>query len=280
MALFNDLLVVVRGGGDLASGVVYRLVKAGFPVIVTELAQPLVIRRTVAFASAVFDSQITVEGLTARRVDAIDAISAVLGADQVPVLIDEGGAVIRTLRPVIVVDARVAKRNLDTRPDDAPVVIALGPGFEAGRDCHAVIETNCGHTLGRVIRHGTAEPNTGHPGSVQGFRQERVLRAPAAGYVIGQAAIGDQVTAGAVIARVEDQEVHAPFDGVLRGLIHPAVRVPQGLKIGDVDPRGVREHCFTISDKALAIGGGVIEAVLSAPPVIARLNDGLVGRMD
>jgi len=161
----------------------------------------------------------------------------------------------------------MAKRNLGTTRRDAPLVIALGPGFEAGQDCHAVIETNRGHSLGRVILAGSAEPDTGRPGSVKGHESDRVLRAPAAGFVTSQAAIGDVLHQGDPVAWMGDQPVYTPLDGVLRGLIHPSVPVNPGMKIGDVDPRAVREHCFTISDKALAIGGGVLEAVLSVPQV-------------
>lgn len=270
--LFERVPVVVRGGGDLASGVIYRLVKTGFPVYVTELARPLAIRRTVAFASAVFDSAITVEGLTALR--ATDAVQAqeVLAAGAIPVLVDEDGASLGGLAPLVVVDARMAKRNLGTTRDDARLVIALGPGFEAGKDCHAVIETNRGHTLGRVIWQGAAEPDTGKPGSVKGHVSDRVLRAPAAGLVDPRAAIGDMLRAGQPVGVVNGVPVVAPFDGVLRGLIHPSVPVVPGMKIGDVDPRAVREHCFTISEKALAIGGGVLEAVLSAPALRSALR--------
>jgi xanthine dehydrogenase accessory factor len=271
-ALFSDLLIVVRGGGDLATGVVYRLVKAGFPVIVTELARPLAIRRAVAFASAVFDGQITVEGITARRVESVDEARHLLASSDVPVLVDEEGASLGVVRPAILVDARMAKRNLGTTLGDAPLVIALGPGFEAGRDCHAVIETNRGHNLGRVIWQGAAEPNTSVPGSVQGHIADRVLRAPVDGFVVPHAAIGDSLRAGDMIATMGDEPVCAPFDGALRGLIHPSVPVTRGLKIGDIDPRGVRDHCFSISDKALAIGGGALETILSAPQVRRLLN--------
>lgn len=265
--LFDQVIVLVRGGGDLASGTVYRLAKAGFPVIVTELARPLVIRRAVAFASAIFEDQITIEGLTARRVDRLAEVPAAWAAGEIPVLADEEGTSLDVLRPVVVVDARMAKRNLGTTRRDAPLVVALGPGFEAGQDCHAVIETNRGHSLGRVIWVGSAEPDTGKPGSVKGHESDRVLRAPAAGFVTSQAAIGDALHQGDQVAWVGEQPVYVPFDGVLRGLIHSSVPVKPGMKIGDVDPRAVREHCFTISDKALAIGGGVQEAVLGAPQV-------------
>lgn len=268
--LFESVRVAVRGGGDLASGVIYRLAKAGFPVVVAELARPLVIRRAASFASAVFEGTVQVEGLTARRVDGVDAVPITWAAGEIPLLVDEPGILLRSLCPAVIVDARVAKRNLGTTLNDAPLVIALGPGFEAGRDCHAVIETNRGHDLGRVIWQGAAQPDTGTPGSVQGHTRSRVLRAPAAGLVVPAAAIGDNLLEGQHVAHVGELPILAPFDGVLRGLIHPAVPVVAGMKIGDVDPRGERRHCFTISDKALAIGGGVLEAVLS---VLDRLLD-------
>ena len=260
--------MIVRGGGDLASGVVYRLARAGFPVLVIELERPLAIRRAVAFASAVFEGYVTVEGVTARRIAHTGEIAEARAVGEVPVLVDPDGASIGALQPPVVVDARLAKRNLGTSRLDAPLVIGLGPGFVAGEDCHAVIETNRGHYLGRVIWRGMAEPDTGRPGSVQGRALDRVLRAPCAGTVAPLAAIGDAVRVGGVVAMVGGEAVYAPFDGVLRGLIHPSVPVRAGLKIGDVDPRGVREHCFTISDKALAIGGGVLEAILSAPQLV------------
>jgi xanthine dehydrogenase accessory factor len=188
------------------------------------------------------------------------------------VLVDADGASLPSLDPAVVIDARIAKRNLGTTREDAPLVIALGPGFEAGKDCHAVIETNRGHSLGRVIWHGSAEPNTGRPGSVLDHTSDRVLRAPAEGHVAPQAEIGAQLAGGDLVAMVGALPVYAPFDGVLRGLIHPSVYVPKGMKIGDVDPRGRREHCFSISEKALAIGGGVLEALFSAPQLAGRLS--------
>mgnify|MGYP005839233407 CR=1 FL=1 len=270
--LFRHVPVIVRGGGDLASGVVYRLVKAGFPVLVTEVARPLAIRRTVAFASAVYEGQITVEGVTARLIAGPEEAVACWAAGQVPVLVDPAGESIATLQPVVLIDGRMAKRNLDTAMSDAPLVIALGPGFVAGEDCHAVIETKRGHFLGRVIWRGAAAPDTGRPGSVQGHEADRVLRAPSDGELLALAQIGDAVQAGQVLATVAGQPVHAPFDGVLRGLLHPSVPVTRGMKIGDVDPRGVRAHCFTISEKSLAVGGGVLEAILSAPQLAQVLQ--------
>lgn len=270
--LFSDVLVVVRGGGDLATGVVYRLAKAGFPVIVLELPQPLAIRRAVSLASAVFEGAVDIEGLAGRRVDDPAQARALAVEGAIPVLVDSEGTSLAVLRPPVIVDARMAKRNLGTRQDDALLVVALGPGFEAGVDCHAVIETNRGHRLGRVIWHGSAEPDTGRPGAVQGRVGDRVLRAPAAGTVQPRAAIGDRIAAGSVIATVSGKPVVAPFDGVLRGLIHPSVSVTTNMKIGDLDPRGEPAYCFEISEKSLAIGGGVVEAVLSAPslaPILA-----------
>ncbi len=269
--LFDGVLCLVRGGGDLASGVVYRLAKAGFPVVITELEHPLAIRRAVAYASAVYEGYTTVDGLTARLC-ARAQVPEVITAGEIPVVVDPAGTCLEELRPAVVVDARIAKRNLGTARTDAPLVIGLGPGFTAGDDCHAVIETNRGHFLGHVIWQGSAEPDTGVPGKVGGRSSDRVLRAPADGFVEPQAVIGDHLRSGGRVATVAGLPVMAAFDGVLRGLIHPSVPVTAGMKIGDLDARAVREHCFTISEKALAIGGGVVEAVLSAPQLQALLR--------
>jgi xanthine dehydrogenase accessory factor len=271
--LFADKLLVLRGGGDLATGIAYRLHKAGFPLLVLELERPLVVRRPVALATAVLEQTITVEGLHGQRVETLADGLALAQQGIIPVLVSAelpdwssttmpaGPAEI--VRPTAIIDARMAKRNIDTRIDQAPLVVALGPGFVAGVDCHAVIETMRGHRLGRVIWHGAAQPNTGTPGIVAGKGAERVLRAPTGGVVEWQAAIGDSVTAGSLLGQVAGQPVVAPFDGVLRGLIAPGTTVPANLKIGDLDARNDRNACFTISDKALAIGGGVLEAVLT-----------------
>ena len=260
--MLADILVVVKGGGDLATGVVHRLHRAGMRVMVTELAQPTVIRRAVAVASAVFEGQMEVEGLVARLVESDEGIRADLAEGRVPVIIDPCAEVINRLHPTVVVDAIMAKRNTGTAITDAPIVIGLGPGFTAGVDVHAVIETNRGHHLGRVILSGSAEPHTGVPGPTAGFTAERVLRAPCEGTLIGKRHIGDPVEAGEAVASVAGQPVAANISGVLRGLLADGLSVKAGMKVGDVDPRCVREHCFTISDKARAIGGGVLEAVL------------------
>ncbi len=254
--------VVVKGAGDLATGVAYRLHQSGFTVVMTEVAQPTVVRRSVAFAQAVFDGSTVVEGVHARLARTAEEALAVARAREVAVVVDPDAAVVRRLHPAAVIDAIIAKRNTGTRIGDAPIVVGLGPGFRAGRDVHAVVETNRGHRLGRVILDGEAEPDTGVPAPVDGHSSDRVLRAPADGVFVGKRSIGDEVTAGAIVGYVGDTAVRATFEGCLRGLIETGIRVHQGMKIGDVDPRATLEHCFTISDKALAIGGGVLEAVL------------------
>lgn len=255
-------LVVIKGGGDLASGVAHRLHQAGFQIIITEIAQPTVIRRAVAFAGAVYDGEVTIEGVTARLVTDPAAALAATGRGEIAVLVDPRGEVIAALRPDIVIDATLAKTNLGTTKDQANIVIALGPGFTAGRDVHAVVETQRGHYLGRVIWQGEAAANTGIPGPVMGYAEERVLRAPADGTFKARKAIGDMVTAGETVATVNGVPMKATISGVLRGLLHDGLQVTRGMKAGDVDPRGERDFCFTISDKARAVAGGVLEAVL------------------
>lgn len=266
-------LVLIRGAGDLASGVAYRLVKAGFPVVMTDLEKPLAVRTTVSFGSAIPYLACVIEGVIARRgwLDRLDELTALLNEGIIPVIADPQGESIRVLQPDVVVDGRVAKTNIDTRIDDAPLVVALGPGFSAGVDCHAVVETNRGHHLGRVYWQGSAEPDTGLPAAVNGRERERVLRAPTDGYVTQVMVIGCRVRSGDVLAKVDTTPVIAPFDGVLRGLIDDDTYVTTGMKIGDLDPRARRQYCFTISDKSLSVGGGVLEAILSVPHVRERL---------
>lgn len=258
--LFQDYLTVIRGGGDLATGVAYRLHQAGFPIIVLELAQPLVVRRRVALAAAVLEKQITIENMAGQLVHSMEEAAAVSQTQTIPVLVT---AELPPLMPQIVIDARMAKRNIDTHRDQAPFVVALGPGFTAGKDCHAIVETKRGHSLGRVIWEGSAIPNTGTPGRVGGKGAERVLRAPVGGMIQWQVEIGEHVVEGQVIGRVADRPIAAPFAGVVRGLIAEETAVLAGMKVGDVDPRANRQACFTISDKALAVGGGVMEAILT-----------------
>ena len=260
--------VLIKGAGDLATGSALRLHCAGFPVVMTEVAAPLAVRRTVAFAQAVYDGACQVEGVAAQRATVAE-VRPLWAARTIPVLVDPAAACRAQLQPAVIVDAIMAKQNTGTQRGDAPLVVALGPGFTAGSDCHAVIETQRGHYLGRVIWQGAAIPNTGTPGELPGagVKLSRVLRAPVAGHVQPRFAIGECVPEGAIVATIAAEgqavaEIRAPFAGVLRGLIHPAVHVPAGLKIGDLDPRAERDFCFTVSEKALAIGGGVLEAVL------------------
>ncbi len=254
-----DELCVIRGGGDLATGVAWRLTRAGLAVVVTELADPLTVRRTVALSSAVAEGRVDVEGMVgrlARRPD--EAVHIAFGGDVGVVVSPE----LPDIGADVVVDARLAKRNLDTSIDDARLVVALGPGFEAGVDCHAVIETMRGPRLGRCLWSGSAAPDTGTPGTVGGRSAERVLRAPADGLVTWTVAIGDMVADGDPLGNAGDAVVRAPFAGVVRGLIRSGTEVRAGLKIGDVDPR-MDTDVNEISDKALSVGGGVLEAVMT-----------------
>ncbi|MGQ9494088.1 MAG: selenium-dependent molybdenum cofactor biosynthesis protein YqeB [Anaerolineae bacterium] len=258
----EEILILIRGGGDLGTGVTHRLHRAGFSVIIMELPQPLVIRRAVSFASAVYEGRITVEGVEASLAHERAEIEDLLTRGIVPVIVDPNGTLIPMLKPDVLVDARMAKRNLGTAITDAPIVIGLGPGFTAGQDVHAVIETARGHNLGRMILQGSAEADTHIPGLVQGYGRERVLWAPRTGLFHGLLHIGEFVEAGQAVAHVEEQPVLASIPGVLRGILHDNVLVREGQKVGDIDPRGIVEYCFTISDKSRAIGGGVLEAIL------------------
>jgi len=265
---FSDTLVLIKGAGDLATGVAWRLHRCGFPVVMTELPRPLTVRRAVSFAQAVFDGEHTVEGITGR-LTVLEDVPDVLAADEIPVLIDPETEYLHEIAPTVLVDARITKRNIDTAIDAAPLVVALGPGYTAGVDCHAVIETHRSHNLGRVIWQGEAETDTGDPSHLPGVPDDssRVLRAGVSGRFISFANIGDRLPAGDTIGVIqrpggEEAPVLAPFTGVVRGLIHESTPVNTGMKIGDIDPRVDAEHAFTISDKSLAIGGGVLEAVL------------------
>ena len=256
------MLVVIKGAGDLASGVAVRLRRAGVKLIMTEIAHPTAIRRTVSFCRAVWENEATVEGIRARLAANATEALAIAQTGDIAVLVDPETACLQTLKPDALVDAMLMKRNLNTRMDDAPVVVALGPGFCAGKDCHAVVETMRGHDLGRVLLTGCAQPDTGVPGDIGGFTQARILRAPCAGVWQTELTIGTQVSQGDVVATVACQPVYATLSGVLRGLLPNGTPVQRGMKSGDVDPRGKPEYCATVSDKARAIGGGVLEALL------------------
>ncbi|MBI3912848.1 MAG: EF2563 family selenium-dependent molybdenum hydroxylase system protein [Chloroflexi bacterium] len=263
MFLFPNHLILLKGAGDLGTGTAWRLHRAGFPVVIAELAQPLVVRRTVAFANAVYEGQSAVEGVTAWRAESVEEARELLEQGIIPVLVDPVTRARDFFAPHVVVDAVMAKHNTGTRLSDAPFVVALGPGFTPQVDCHAVIETQRGHDLGRVLWDRAAEANTSTPGEVGGKSLDRVLRASNAGAMREIKRIGDSVARGEKIATVGGEDVLAPFDGMLRGLVHDGLSVQAGMKIGDVDPRADRAHCFTISDKSRAIGGGVVEAVMT-----------------
>lgn len=256
-------LCVVRGGGDLATGVAWQLTRAGWPVVVLELPEPLTVRRTVALSTAVTEGEISVQGMRGVLVESPAGVATVVGRGDVAVLVATELTAVAPVRPDVVVDARLAKRNIDTSAEDADLVVALGPGFTAGVDCHAVVETMRGDHLGRVIWSGAAQADTGTPAEVAGRSAERVLRAPAAGEVSWEVEIGDVVTQGQPLGAVAGAPVIAPFDGVVRGAIRSGTGVRTGLKVGDVDPRGDPSACWEISDKSLAVGGGVLEAVLA-----------------
>ena len=264
------MFTLIRGAGDLASGIALRLWRSGIEVVMTDLPRPTAIRRTVSFSEAIVHGETTVEDVTARLAANADEARALLAQGIVPVLADPDCACRADLHPDALVDAILAKRNLGTRRTDAPIVIGVGPGFTAGVDCHAVVETMRGHTLGRVIYTGSALPNTNIPGLIGGFAGERVLRAPADGEFRSARQIGDLVKAGDIAGYVAGEPMACTIDGVLRGLIADGVLVHKGMKSGDVDPRGDVDNCYTASDKALAVGGGVLEALLHLSGALRR----------
>lgn len=257
-------IVAIRGGGDLGSGVAARLWRAGLNPIILERSEPIAVRRSVSFGEAVWDGAVAVEEIPGRR--AGSAWRAVeLAADGViPVLVDPEARSLPAVNPIALVDAVMAKRNTGTTRDMAPFVVGLGPGFVAGGDVDAVVETNRGPNLGRVIWRGAAEADTGEPGPVRGLTHERIVRAPVDGAITLVAAIGDEVEAGDVVARIGKADVRAPIGGIVRGVVRDGLMVGEGMKIGDIDPRRDPNLCRLISDKALAVGGGALEAILAA----------------
>lgn len=256
-------LIIVRGGGDLATGTIYKLKKSGFPVLILEVAQPSAIRRNVAFCEAVYRGKHTVEDMTCHRADSLAQAEAYLRQGKLTVLMDPRGDAIPHLEPLAVVDAILAKKNLGTHRGMAPITVALGPGFTAGADVDAVVETQRGHNLGRVLWQGCAAPNTGIPGIIGGYGRERVIHSPAAGTLRTVSHITDTVEKGQIIAYVDDVPVYATLDGLLRGLLPDGYPVTKGFKLADIDPRKEEyQNCFTVSDKARCIAGGVLEAIL------------------
>ncbi|MCM1148743.1 MAG: selenium-dependent molybdenum cofactor biosynthesis protein YqeB [Butyricicoccus sp.] len=257
------MLVVIRGAGDIATGIALRLWRARIRVVMTDLERPTAIRRTVCFSQAIPNGEATVEDATAKRASDPAGVLALLERGLIPVLADPEGSCIPVLEPDGVVDAILAKKNLGTRMTDARVVIGAGPGFTAGEDCHAVVETMRGHYLGRVYYKGSAQPNTGIPGLIGGFAGERVLRAPADGLFHQLREIGEQVKEGDIAATVDGSPMVCTLAGVLRGILPEGTPVFKGMKAGDIDPRCELGHCYSASDKALAVGGGVLEALLA-----------------
>ncbi|MGI6156988.1 MAG: selenium-dependent molybdenum cofactor biosynthesis protein YqeB [Saccharofermentanales bacterium] len=258
-----NLTVLMRGGGDLASAVIQKLYNTGCRVIVCDLEHPSCVRRTVAFCNAVYEGEWTIEGITARRVDTLDAIEPTLTEGIVPVTTLPDRDVRDAVKPDVFIDATISKRDPDYDRSWAPLVIGLGPAIEAGRHAHVVIETKRGHHLGRLIREGYATPNTGIPGTIIGFNKERVLRAPHAGTVTHIREIGDHVEQGDPILKVDETPVTAKIPGIVRGLIAAGYAAREGQKVGDVDPRNEEIACRTISDKGRNIAGGVLEAIVT-----------------
>ena len=258
-----DLKILVRGAGEMASGVASRLFRCHFFVLMTELPVPLSIRRAVCFSEAIFKKAAEVEGIRAVRAQGISEAKGAWERGEIPVMVDPALEVRRQIPFDVVVDATLAKRNIGTYRGFAPLVIGLGPGFTAGSDVDYVIETNRGHHLGRVIAKGSAQPDTGIPGNTMGYTVERVLRAPADGVFRPIRGIGAKIEAGEIVGYVGKAPMRSQISGVLRGILPEGIRVMEGMKSGDVDPRGQRINCFTISDKARAVAGGVLEAILS-----------------
>ena len=262
MSKFSELIVLIRGAGELASGVAHRLHHCHFKVCLTEVERPVAVRREVAFSEAVYDAEKEVDGVIARLVKSASELPEVWEEGKLPLIIDPQAEIKQAIKPDILVDAIIAKINLGTKITDAPLVIGLGPGFQAGKDVHVVIETNRGHNLGKVILQGEAEANTGTPGEIAGISADRIIRAPRAGQFDAIKNIGDHVQAHEIVAFVDGTPVEALIGGVIRGLLRGGTTVHRGMKAGDIDPRGIRENCYTISDKALSIAGGVLEAIL------------------
>lgn len=254
--------VLVKGAGDLATGIAFRLYQCGFRVVMTEIDKPTTVRRTVAFSEAVYNNKAEVEGVRACLIKNADEAETKIREGYIPVLVDPLGEISKTYKPHIIVDAIIAKRNTGTAIEHAPLVIGVGPGFYAGRDCHYVVETKRGHDLGRVITKGAAIPNTGIPGEVGGFTAKRLIKASTEGIFKAMVSIGELVEEGDLVAESGGKPIRAEIKGIIRGMLVSGIGVTAGMKCGDIDPRCERSHCFTISDKARSVGGGVLEAIM------------------
>lgn len=257
-----QLVVLIRGGGEIASGVAHMLARAHFRVCLTETSQPLAVSRGVAFCEAIYDGEKEVEGVVARRVKSADQIPKVWQENQIPIIVDPEAAIKKDLHPDVLVDAIMAKRNLGTKITDAPLVIGLGPGFEAGKDVHMVVETNYSEHLGKVILSGEAEKDTGIPIAIGGLTFDRVLHSAGDGRFQTDKEIGDFVAADEVMASVAGQPIKAEIGGVVRALLRSGIMVREGTKLGEIDPSGNKEVCYTIRPRVRAIAGGVLEAIL------------------
>ncbi|AGX42822.1 selenium-dependent molybdenum cofactor biosynthesis protein YqeB [Clostridium saccharobutylicum] len=255
-------MILIKGAGDLATGVAHRLKKCGFDIVMTEIAQPTTVRRTVAFSQAVYDKEVEVEGIKAILALKNDDIDNIISNGNIAVLVDEEAKIVDEIKPDVIIDAIIAKKNLGTHIDDAQIVIALGPGFTAGVDCNCVVETKRGHYLGKSIYNGNAIPDTGVPGNIGGYTNERIIRATDDGKIKPVSKIGDYVEKGDIVAYVNDTPIFAELNGIVRGMLQDGVYVYNTMKSGDIDPRCEKDHCFTISDKARSISGGVLEAIL------------------
>ena len=253
--------ILIKGAGDLATGIASRLYNSGYQILMTDIAVPLTVRRTVALSRAVYEGKAEVETMTGILVKNMDEAEKVLSDRNIPVIVDEKAEIRKDYQPDVVVDAILAKKNLGTRITDAPLVIGVGPGFTAGEDCHVVVETKRGHYLGQAIWKGSAIPNTGIPGNIGGFTVERIIRATADGIFEPVAKIGDMVEKDQIVAYSGGLEIRAKMSGIVRGMLQDHVPVTKNMKCGDIDARCELEHCYTISDKARAVGGGVLEAV-------------------
>jgi xanthine dehydrogenase accessory factor len=255
-------IIVIRGGGDLATGIAHRLFKAGFKVVIVDIKEPTSIRRKVSFSEAIYNGEIVVERVKAVLALNLNEIYKIMDNGFIPVYVDEKGEIINNIKPLAVVDSILAKINLGTTKDLAPITIGVGPGFESGLDVDLVVESNRGHFLGGVIYKGKAEENTGIPGDIMGFKEERIIRSLGNGIIKNFYNIGDRIEAGDLVCEVEGKGVQAKISGILRGMIKEGIYVKKEMKIGDIDPRGIKEYAYTISDKARSIGGGVLEAIM------------------
>jgi len=260
--MLDKKLIVIRGGGDIASGIASKLYNAGFKVLIAEIKKPTVIRRKVSFADAVYEKEVFIEGISGKLANDISDALKMIEDKIIPIIIDPCMTYFRQDRPYILVDSIIAKKNIGTSLEMATIVIGVGPGFTAGVDVNAVVESKRGHYLGKVLLQGTAEPNTGIPGNIEGFTEERVIWAQNEGEIKIIKDIGSIVKSGDTIALIDKTEVKSKINGIVRGMIRDGYYVNRGMKIADIDPRKKTSYCYSISDKARAIGGGVLEAIL------------------